>query len=252
MARREPYWPMESQRSFVQLHSHSSSSFDSRVDPRKMVDRAVELGFTHLAITDHDRIEGVLRARDYAGDRIFVVVGQEITSPDGDLIALFIDRTVPPGLRALDAAAATHEQGGLVGLPHPFDSLRASGGSRAGEAEDVLEQMARTVDYVETHNARAYRDSNPRAAAFAERHGLPGVAVSDAHSLRELGVAGTVLPGSFTTAAELLALLPDAELVTGRAPYYVRLWTPIARVLNKLSGKGRPKPGTSTNGEAGP
>ena len=164
-------------RSYVQLHAHSSSSFDSRADPRKMVDRAVELGFTHLAITDHDRIEGVLRARDHAGD-----------------------------------------------------------------AEEVLEQMAGAVDYVETQNARAYRDANPKAAAFAEAHGLPGVAVADAHGLRELGVAGTVLPGDFSTASELLALLPRAELVAGRAPYYVRLWTPVARLINKVQGKGRVRP----------
>jgi predicted metal-dependent phosphoesterase TrpH len=224
---------MGSDRSYVQLHAHSSSSFDSRADPCRMVDRAVDLGFTHLAITDHDRIEGVLRARDYAGDRIRIIVGQEITSPDGDLVGLFVERVIPPGLSAKDAAAAVHEQGGLVGLPHPFDSLRSSGGSRAGGAEEVLEQMAGIVDYVEAHNARAYRDANPKATSFAEAHGLPGVAVSDAHSLRELGVAGTVLPGDFSSASELLELLPRAELMTGRAPYYVRLWTPVARVLNR-------------------
>lgn len=204
-----------------------------------MVDRAVELGFTHLAITDHDRIEGVLRARDYAGDRIRIIVGQEITSPDGDLIALFIERAIPPGLSAVDAAAAVHEQSGLVGLPHPFDGMRASGGSRSDGAEDLLDRLAGAVDYVETHNARAYRDANPRAAAFALAHQLPGVAVSDAHSLRELGVAGTTLPGDFSSAPELLALLPEADLVTGRAPYYVRLWTPVARLVNNLQGRGR-------------
>lgn len=207
-----------------------------------MVDRAVELGFTHLAITDHDRIEGVLRARDYAGDRIRIIVGQEITSPDGDLIALFVEQVIPPGLRAIDAAEIVHEQGGLVGLPHPFDGLRASGGSRASGADGELKRIAGSVDYVETHNARAYRGANPKAAAFAEAQGLPGVAVSDAHSLRELGVAGTVLAHDFSTAAELKTLLPEAQLVTGRAPYYVRLWTPLARVANDLQGRGRVKP----------
>ncbi len=210
-----------------------------------MVDRAIELGFTHLAITDHDRIEGVLRARDHAGDRIEIIVGQEITSPDGDLIALFVERPIKPGLSAEDAIAAVREQQGIVGLPHPFDSYRASGGSRAADADDLLERLADSIDYVETHNARAYRDANPKAAAFAAAHGLPGVAVSDAHSLRELGVAGTILPGDFSTASELLALLPQAELVTGRAPYYVRAWTPAARLINRLQGKGRVRSDTS-------
>ncbi len=226
-------------RSYVQLHAHSASSFDARTDPRKMVDRAIELGFTHLAITDHDKIEGVLRARDHAGDRIRVIVGQEVSSPDGDLIALYVEQVIPPGLRALDAAESIHEQGGLVGLPHPFDGLRSSGGSQADDSDAVLDRLASVVDYVEVHNARAYGAANPKAAEFAKAHGLPGVAVSDAHSLRELGVAGTIVPGDFSTAAELRELLPQAELMTGRAPYYVRVWTPVAKFINRLQGKGR-------------
>ena len=217
-----------------------------------MVDRAVELGFTHLAITDHDRIDGAERAAEHADARIQVIIGEEVLSRDGDLIALFVKETIPPGLSATETAAAVHEQGGLIGLPHPFDGLRASGGARAGAAQQVLDQLAAVVDYVETHNARAYRDANPRAAAFADRYELPGVAVSDAHSLRELGVAGVELPGSFETASELLALLPDATLVAGRAPYYVRLWTPIARVVNRLRGNRRVPPITSPSAMTGP
>ena len=82
-----------------------------------------------------------------------------------------------------------------MGLPHPFDSYRSSGGSKAGEAEQRLEELAAIVDYVETFNARAYRDANPLAGAFAARHELPGVASSDAHSITELGIATTALPG---------------------------------------------------------
>ena len=103
---------------------------------------------------------------------------------------------------------------------------------------------------METHNARAYRDANPLAGAFAERHGLPGVASSDAHSLIELGIASTVLPGPFTTAQELRALLPSAELVTGRASYYVRLWTPIAKLVNRAHGNLRVQPTGAGEGAA--
>ena len=110
---------------------------------------------------------------------------------------------MPPGMSAAETAAAIHEQGGLVGLPHPFDSFRSSGGSRAGDGRGRLAELAALVDYVETHNARAYGDANPLAPAFAARHGLPGVASSDAHSVMELASPSTVLPGPFSTAAEL-------------------------------------------------
>ena len=191
--------------SFVDLHAHSSASFDSLADPRRMVERAIAIGLTHLAITDHERIDGAQRAVDAAGDQLTVIVGEEVRSHDGDLIGLFLQHAVPPGLSAAETAAAIHEQGGIVGLPHPFDGFRASGGSRADEGARALDDLAALVDYVEVHNARAYRDANPMAAAFASRHELPGVASSDAHTIMELGVASTRLPGPFATAAELRA-----------------------------------------------
>lgn len=227
------------QRSFVDLHTHSSASFDSLSKPGKMIEKAVRMGITHLAITDHERIDGAQRAAELAGDELQIIVGEEIRTRDGDLLGLFLERVVAPGLSAADTAAAIREQGGLVGLPHPFDSFRSSGGSQAGEAEQKLEELATIVDYVETHNARAYRDANPQAGAFADRHGLPGVASSDAHSVMEVGIATTALPGTFSTAEGLLELLPQAEMLVGRASYYVRLWTPLAKMVNRARGNGR-------------
>jgi len=235
----------ERQRSFADLHTHSSASFDSLSDPRSMMAKAVSLGLTHLAITDHERIDGALRAAELVPPGLHLIVGEEIRTADGDMLGLFLHEAVPPGLSAAETAAAIREQGGLVGLPHPFDSHRSSGGSQAGEAEQKLEDLATIVDYVETHNARAYRDANPLAGAFADRHGLPGVASSDAHSTTELGIATTVLPGPFTTAQELRELLPQAQITPGRASYYVRLWTPVAKLVNRARGNGRIRPETT-------
>ena len=229
-------------RSFADLHCHSSASFDSLADPRKMMAKAVRLGLTHLAITDHERIDGAQAAVELAPPGLQLIVGEEVKSRDGDILGLFLTEVVAPGMSATETAAAIREQGGLVGLPHPFDGFRNSGGSKANEAEQKLEELAGIVDYVEVHNARAYRDANPMAGAFAERHGLPGTASSDAHSITELGVASTVLPGPFTTAQELLALLPQAQITAGRASYYVRLWTPLAKLVNRARGNGRIRP----------
>lgn len=230
---------MAVQPSFVDLHSHSSASFDSLAEPRRMVERAVAVGLTHLAVTDHERIDGAQRAAELAPEGLRVIVGEEIRSRDGDLIGLFVEHAVAPGMSATETAAAIHEQGGLVGLPHPFDRFRASGGRAAAADDRSLEALAASVDYVEAHNARAYRDANPLAAAFAQRHGLPGVASSDAHSIMEVGIASTVLPGHFATAEELRALLPEATLLRGRASYYVRLWTPLAKISQRLRGNRR-------------
>lgn len=233
---------MSERRSFVDLHSHSSASFDSLADPASMVGRARQLGLTHLAITDHERIDGAMRARDLGDADVQVIVGEEVKTREGDMIGLFLEAAVPPGLGATETAAAIHEQGGLVGLPHPFDSFRSSGGSQAGDAEAALERLASMVDYVETYNARAYRDANPLAGAFAQRHELPGLASSDAHSVMEIGIASTILPAPFSTAAELKSLLPRATLMMGRASYYVRLWTPLAKIVQRARGNARVQP----------
>ncbi len=226
-----------STRAVIDLHCHTSASFDSLADPAAVVRAAVGRGLTHLVITDHDRIEGALRARDAAPAGFTVIVGEEVKTADGDLILAFLETALPPGMPAAETIALAREQGALVGIPHPFDRFR---GSLSKSAR--LDALAPLVDWVEVHNARLIGKGNELGAAFAREHGLSGVAVSDAHSTLEVGVAYTALDGDPSTAPGLLAALPGAELVTGRATYGVRLWTPVAKVVNRLRGNTRIRP----------
>ena len=221
-------------RAFIDLHCHTSASFDSLSDPLKVVRAAAARGLTHLAITDHDRIDGALRARDAAPDGLTVIIGQEVRTLAGDLIAAFIERPIERGLSAADAIAAVRDQGGLVGMPHPFDRLRSS------ILRDAVQgSLLPLVDWVEVHNARLVGGGNERAAEAAREHDRPGVAVSDAHTILEVGVAYSVVHGDPSTAAGLLAALPPVDLVTGRASYAVRLWTPLAKAVQRARGNGR-------------
>ncbi len=225
---------------FVDLHCHTNASFDSLADPLAVVRAARDRGITHLAITDHDRIDGALRAREAAIPGITILVGEEIKTSGGDLIAVFLEEAVPPGLSPAETIARVRAQGGLVGIPHPFDRYRGS----IGKADDALRALAGLVDWVETHNARIVGGKgNELAAEFAREVGLPGVAVSDAHSVLEVGVAATRLEGDPSTPAGLLAALASARLVPGRATYFARLLTPVAKVVQRLRGNGRVRVG---------
>src|SRR5439155_1507675 len=84
---------------------------------------------------------------------------------DGDMLGLFLERAVPPGLAAMETAAEIHAQGGLVGLPHPFDRFRGSSGKMA--AAEALAVLVREVDFIEVHNARAVGTANAQAAGGA-------------------------------------------------------------------------------------
>lgn len=195
---------------------------------------AAERGLTHLAITDHGHIEGALEARSAAPAGLTVIVGEEIRSREGDLIALFVERPVPAGLSPVETAAAIREQGGLVGLAHPFDRFR---GSLLADRERTarMESLAPLLDYVETFNARVpLPAANDRAAAWALEHGLPGVAVSDAHSLLEVGVAYVILAGAIEGPAALRAALPGGTVVASRASFAVRAITPLAKVIQRV------------------
>lgn len=228
-------------RAFVDLHCHTSASFDSLATPGAVVRAAAARGITHLAITDHDRIDGALEAVARAAEDapgLTVLVGQEIRTTAGDLIGLFLRETVPPGLAPAAAVAAVREQGGLVGIAHPFDRFRGSVGR--GESAE-LDALAGTVDWIETWNARLMLgDGNGRAAELALRVGIPGVAVSDSHTTMEVGVAATILSGDPSTPDGLRAALAGLiELRTGRASAYVRLFAPAAKLVQRARGRGR-------------
>lgn len=225
-------------RAFIDLHCHTSASFDCLSRPGDVVRAAAARGLTHLVITDHDRIDGALAARAEAPAGLAVIVGEEIRTADGDLIAVYLERAVAPGMSAVETVAAVREQGGLVGIPHPFDRLR---GSLLMDAR--MATLVSLVDWIEVHNARLVGGGNERSAGLAREHGLAGVAVSDAHSVLEVGVAYTAIDGDPSTPAGLLAALASAEIVPGRASYLIRLWTPVAKAVNRIRGNRRIRPG---------
>ena len=226
---------MTTARAFIDLHCHTRSSFDSLAAPEDVVRAAAQRGLTHLTITDHDRIDGALRARDAAPAGLTVIVGEEVKTAAGDLIAAFIERPIGPGLSVAETVAAIREQGGLVGIPHPFDRFRNS----LARTEE-LEAIVGLVDWIEGYNARLLGGSgNEQAATFGKAHGIPTVAVSDAHTTLEVGVAYVAVGGDPSTPEGLLTALPTAEMIVGRASYAVRLVTPLAKTVQRLRGNRR-------------
>lgn len=231
----------------LDLHCHTAASFDSLSDPVAVVRAAAARGITHLAITDHDRIDGALRARDAQVPGIAVLVGSEVRTREGDLIALFLERPVEVGLPAAEAVAAIRAQGGLVGVPHPFDGWRGS-----LLRDEGLLPLLDLVDWIEGWNARLVAPGgNQRAAELASTRGLPSVAVSDAHTLLEVGGSATIVAGEPATPAGLLAALRgERELITGRGALVARAITPLAKIVNAARGNRRVAPGRTFGADA--
>ncbi|MEO8625140.1 MAG: PHP-associated domain-containing protein, partial [Candidatus Limnocylindrales bacterium] len=85
-------------------------------------------------------------------------------------------------------------------------------------------------------------DGNARAAELAHANGLAGVAVSDAHTLMEVGVSYTILDGLVDSAADLRGALTGARLVTSHGSRLVRLATPFAKIVQRMRGNRRVAP----------
>jgi hypothetical protein len=221
----------------VDFHSHTGHSKDSLCPAHALLAAAARRGLAALAVTDHDTVDGALQAlalvarhpQRYGG--LVILPGEEVKTAQGELIGLFVDKTIPRGLSPEETIIRIHDQGGLVIVPHPCDRLRHSR-LQAGALERVVAQ----VDAFEVFNARTSFDADNREAeAFAELHDLPRVAGSDAHASWEVGHTYVELDEPpATTAQALLTQLRRGRVVGKRNSPLVHLGSSVAKLRKRF------------------
>ncbi len=170
---------------FADFHIHSHHSKDCVMKVADILERAREVGLDVIAITDHDTAEGGLEAREVA-DRygVRVIVGEEVKTSEGEVVGLFLEKTIPGGMTFAATIDAIKEQGGIVYVPHPFDRLHTIPSPR------VLRANVAGIDVLEVFNSRlAFPGFNELAERFAQRYRIPAAAGSDSHVLPGIGTA---------------------------------------------------------------
>ena len=215
----------------IDLHIHTRHSHDSAAPVSSVLQRCRDSGLGMVAITDHDNIRGGLEARELGG--LPVVVGEEIKSARGDIIGLFLEEMVPPKLSPLETVKRVKAQGGLVGIPHPFDRVRPTAMGR----RELLEILP-WVDFLEGYNAHTILPiDNRKGVEFAADHSLPVVSCSDSHSVLELGRTYTEVPAAeLDGTPEGLMRAIRAGVCVGRRPPLWLLATPAFAKVRKLLG----------------
>jgi len=201
----------------VDCHLHTVASGDAVLTLEELAERARQAGLDVVCITDHNVTSAAVRAteRDFG---VRVVVGEEIRTPDGDIIGLFLTERIPYVLPVAEVIARIRAQRGLVYVPHPFDLARSSLGR-------VLPELCaeKAADVIEVFNAKIADPAlNQQAAELAWTFGLPGGAGSDAHDAPGVGAAYLEMP-DFDGPAGFLAGLADATVTgefRGHAPRY--------------------------------
>jgi predicted metal-dependent phosphoesterase TrpH len=217
----------------TELHAHTIASEDCLMRPADIVRTCRRRGLDRLAVTDHNTLAGALELKRLAPE--LVIVGEEIMTTQGELLAFFVQEEVPPGLTPAETIERLRRQAAAISVSHPFDRLRQGAWQEAD-----LAAILPHVDAIEVFNARCiFAEDNQRALAFARRHAKLGTVGSDAHSHRELGRAVHMLP-AFHDSASLLAGLAGGQHATRLSSPAIHLTSRFAKSwkrLKKLAGR---------------
>jgi predicted metal-dependent phosphoesterase TrpH len=196
----------------LDLHNHTQRSYDAHNTLEDYEQAHAVCRFDVLAITEHNRIDG---ARELAAAASFdVIVGQEVDTNDGELIGLFLNAELERGHPIEETAHAIRAQGGLVYLPHPFFRL-----VRNPVSAPARERLAgsRLIDIVEVANGGPFTaDANDTARRWAQEHGLPMAAGSDAHEPGDIGTCVCAVPPGPLSAHSLPERLREGRVITRR------------------------------------
>ena len=228
----------------VDLHSHTIYSKDCLTKTEQFIAHARKIGLNKVAVTEHNRLDGSLVAKALAPD--LVIVGEEIKTTHGEIIAYYVQEEVPRGLSPQETIRRLREQGAVISIPHPLDSLRSS----AMRLRNVL-TVIDDVDALEVRNARCVRPADNLAAAkLAEERGKLVTAGSDAHTLAELGQCYMKMPPFEDNAesfrAALAAAIPAGEV----SPFWPHFASTYARWRKRIVPVDLPKVPT-THGQEG-
>ncbi len=183
-------------RADLHIHTLASDGTAGVLDILEHVQRTTELDV--IAITDHERIDAARAGQTVARDRGYrfeVVIGEEITTLGGHLLALWIEETVKPLKSLRSTIAAIHDQGGIAIPAHPLVPYPLC--AQGFVLRRLLADEPRfRPDGLETFNPTTLgRPWHERVVRFADEFGLAKIGNSDAHALEAIGAGYTTFPG---------------------------------------------------------
>ena len=161
-------------------HVHTIYSIDGYSTPRDIA-RVAEMRNGIIAVTDHDAVRGAIRARELSNR---IIVGEEVSTRSGHVLALGIDGEIRKGLGVGETVEEIHDHGGVAIGAHPF-RIRSGAGKRIDERFDGIEVL----------NARTTMKANNRASEYARHLGISCTGGSDAHMVEFIFVAYTEFEG---------------------------------------------------------
>ena len=166
---------------------HTYYSYDSMITPFELILYAKKTGLNGVAITDHDRIDGAIKIakKCSAKSGLFIIPGIEVTSRNGHILALNVQKPIPACLSVEETLERIHAQNGIAVAAHPNALYH-------GQLE---KRMLPQFDGIEVINASTFpfRFATYINRKIAKDFKLAELAGTDAHYAPEIGYAYTVV-----------------------------------------------------------
>jgi predicted metal-dependent phosphoesterase TrpH len=211
------------------LHVHTCYSIDCFTPLERIVDRCLEIGINCIAVADHNTIAGALRLKEIAPFK--VIIAEEILTPVGEIMGLFLNKEVPRGLSPQETISRIRSQDGLVAIPHPF-GRSLSWKSNPLTSTGILSQF----DIIETFNSRTPFSSDiAKAQKLAKEQRKAASAGSDAHTLGEIGRAYVEMP-EFNGPDDFLNSLAQGKIFGQKSSYLAHFASTWARIRKQVLG----------------
>lgn len=217
------------ERGRADLHVHTTIS-DGLKRPEDCIPLAKEVNLDVLGITDHDRVRGALLALEEAkrmGDSLSIVPGIEITTAQGHLLALFVQREIPTMYSLTETVKEIHKRGGLAIAPHIGVSL--SPGSISPKTIENLYKKGEKLDGIEVRSPHYRKEHIKRARLLSLIYGISQVAGSDDH----FGNLGREVLTLFLgkTSADLRTSIEEGTTIAVRSEFSLKKIPAYDRIL---------------------
>ncbi|MHA1396881.1 MAG: PHP-associated domain-containing protein [Candidatus Heimdallarchaeaceae archaeon] len=187
------------------LHVHSHFSSDCKSSPKEIIREAIKKNLKGIAVTDHDTIK--FHQQKYETGEILLIPGVEISSLKGHIIGLGIKEKIAKKLSVIETVEKIKDLGGLAIIPHPFDFTRHGIGKNITKLNEIV---------VETQNGSCpLQYFNTKALKWAKKNGSPQVGGSDAHRIKDIGLAFTIVNDYTETVDDLLEAIRKFKTKAG-------------------------------------
>ena len=170
----------------LDLHLHSHYSEDGSGSPKEIINTLKKRGLSGMSITDHNTLEGSLKAEKIAPKDFLVIPGVEISTQDGHLIALNVRKNIEKKLSVEETVDNITDQGGIPIVPHLYRNL-------SGIKKEKLKRIINKISVIEVFNSCSTPQTNLKTARIAKKFNLGGTGGSDSHESEYVGLGYTTI-----------------------------------------------------------